>query len=160
MCSVWVSMCEMPPISDNPPKTDNINAAFCVRVTYLLGYTQNDVNGPLLPFDPRSLCWGAARRSGHWCMVQHFCWLKPRCADTAAVCPRREEKCLRSSPRFGGGFSPSAAAVMFQWIILSSVFSHGTLRLLGNPRLMAGPRDLSDADTRDQLATLIQIILP
>mgnify|MGYP006080179895 CR=1 FL=1 len=47
-----------------------------------------------------------------------------------------------------------------QWIILSSVFSHGTPRLLGNPRLMAGPRALSDPDPRDQLATLIQIIPP
>ena len=47
-----------------------------------------------------------------------------------------------------------------QWIILSSVFSHGTLRLLGNPRFMAGPRALSDPDPRDQLATLIQIIAP
>jgi hypothetical protein len=49
---------------------------------------------------------------------------------------------------------------MFQWIILSSVFSHGILRLLGNPSFMAGPSALSEPDLRDQLATLIQITPP
>jgi hypothetical protein len=43
---------------------------------------------------------------------------------------------------------------------LSSVFSNGTLRLLGNPHFMDGLRVLSKSDPRDQFATLIQIIPP
>jgi hypothetical protein len=30
-------------------------------------------------------CCSAARQSGHSCILQHFCWLKRRCADGAAI---------------------------------------------------------------------------
>jgi hypothetical protein len=32
-------------------------------------------------------CCGAARRTGLSCILQHFCWLKRRCADKASVPP-------------------------------------------------------------------------
>ena len=38
------------------------------------------MNGPLLPFTSTSGCCGAARRTGLSCIMQHFCWLKRRCA--------------------------------------------------------------------------------
>jgi len=40
-----------------------------------------NINGPLLPFTSTSGCCGAARRTGLSCTMQHFCWLKRRCAD-------------------------------------------------------------------------------
>jgi len=43
------------------------------------------VIGPELPLTTTSGCCGAARHCGHSCILQHFCWLKRRCADIAAI---------------------------------------------------------------------------
>jgi hypothetical protein len=45
----------------------------------------SDTIGPELPFTSTSGCCGAARRTGLLCILQHFCWLKRRCADIATV---------------------------------------------------------------------------
>jgi hypothetical protein len=41
---------------------------------------------PLLPFTSTSGCCGAARQTGLSCILQHFCWLKRRCADKPDLC--------------------------------------------------------------------------
>jgi hypothetical protein len=45
----------------------------------------SDTTGPELPFITTSSCCCAARRSRHSRMAQHFCCLKRRSADKAAV---------------------------------------------------------------------------
>lgn len=42
-------------------------------------------HGPLLPFTSTWGCCSAARHCRHSCILQHFCKLKRRCADKAAV---------------------------------------------------------------------------
>jgi hypothetical protein len=44
-------------------------------------WRSNGASGPLLPFTATSRCCGAARRSGHSCIVQHFLRVKRRPAD-------------------------------------------------------------------------------
>jgi hypothetical protein len=69
----------------NPPFTSKCAWRSNLTATYLIIVT----HGPKLPLTRPSGCCGAARRSGHWCMVQHFCRLKRRSSDKLAVRCRR-----------------------------------------------------------------------
>jgi hypothetical protein len=49
----------------------------------LIGYAA--ASGPLLSFAATSGCCGAARQTGLSRILQHFCWLKRRCADFSSI---------------------------------------------------------------------------
>jgi hypothetical protein len=65
---------------------------------YLIGiWCSNGASGPLLPFTTTLRCCGAARRSGHSCIAQHFGRLKRQSADEAATITQGKRSVFHST---------------------------------------------------------------
>jgi hypothetical protein len=47
---------------------------------------RTDQTGPMETSSDHLGCCSAARHCGHSCILQHFCWLKRRCADKPDLC--------------------------------------------------------------------------
>jgi hypothetical protein len=57
---------------------------------------RTDQTGPMETSSDHLGCCSAARHCGHSCILQHFCWLKRRCADKPDQCSCSD--CSRSIP--------------------------------------------------------------